>query len=160
MSSVRDLLRTKEKGVWTTKTDSLVYDAIQLMVDENVGALVVTSDDNHVLGIVTERDLVRKLLLKGHSPHETRIEEIMSRRALCVTPEHNVDACMALMAENQIRHLPVVENERLVGLVSVRDVVRTIVSEQEFMIMQLEDYIMACPPHLKAQSALENGAAA
>jgi CBS domain-containing protein len=67
---------------------------------------------------------------------------------------------MALMAENQIRHLPVVENERLVGLVSVRDVVRTIVSEQEFMIMQLEDYIMACPPHLKAQSALENGAAA
>jgi CBS domain-containing protein len=154
MASVRDLLRKKEKGVWTTSRDMLVSDALDLMLERNVGALVVTDEERHVLGIVTERDLVRKLLRRKKAPEETRIEEIMSSKALCVTPEYTVDACMSLMNDNQIRHLPVVEQDRLVGIVSVRDVVRTIVAEQEFMIMQLEDYIMACPPHLKSEQTM------
>lgn len=149
MTSVRTLLRNKGKGVWTVTKDTITYDAVQLMMEKNVGALVVTEQDQ-VIGIVTERDLARKLILKDRSARETKVSDIMSRNPICVTPEYTVDACMSLMADNQIRHLPVVEDGKLVGLVSVRDVVREIVSNQEFMIMQLEDYIMACPPHLKS----------
>jgi CBS domain-containing protein len=149
MSNVAMLLRNKGKGVWTVSRDTLVYDSVELMVEKNVGALVVTEHDR-VIGIITERDLARKLILKDRSARETSVGEIMSRNPVCVNPEHTVDACMSMMADNRIRHLPVVENDKLVGLVSVRDVVREIVSNQEFMIMQLEDYIMACPPHMKS----------
>lgn len=149
MPIVRELLQKKTKGVWTISPDAPAFEGVQTMAENDVGALVVM-ENNEVVGIVTERDYIKKLLLKERSLKDTYIREIMSTKALSVSPEHTTDACMTMMTDHHVRHLPVVENDgTLIGIVSIRDVVRQIVQDQEFMIMQLEDYIMACPPHLK-----------
>jgi CBS domain-containing protein len=146
--TVKRLLDTKVKGVWTIGPDATVYDAVAMMVEHNVGALVVL-DGDHVIGIVTERDYMRKMILAGKDPRTTRIRDIMTGRVLYVRPDQTVQECMQLMTERQVRHLPVIDTDRLIGILSIRDVVRDVVSDKEFWIEQLENYVMDRPPHLK-----------
>lgn len=141
MTSVKQLLNIKGSHVWTFKPDATVYEALTVMAKENVGALVVV-EGQRVVGIFSERDYARKVILAERSSKETRVREVMTSRVLCVGLEQTTQECMALMTQQRGRHLPVLEDDRLVGLISIGDVVKSIISEQVFMIERLEDYIM------------------
>jgi len=140
MKSVSQLLRAKGREVWWVTPDTSVYDALKLMADKNVGALLVLEADK-LVGIFSERDYARKVILKGKASKDTPVKEIMSSQVFYVRPEQSIEECMALMTNKRIRHLPVLEGNQLVGLISIGDVVKAIISEQEFTIKQLENYI-------------------
>jgi CBS domain-containing protein len=148
MANVRNLLQRKEKSFWTISPESSAYEAIQIMASHDVGALVVM-EGSQMVGIITERDYIRKVLLGKRHLEDIRIREIMTEKVISVSPEQTIDGCMALMIDHQIRHLPVTENGKPMGIISIRDVVSQVVSDQEFMISQLENYIMACPVDFK-----------
>jgi CBS domain-containing protein len=137
---VNDLIKHKSKEVWTIDPEASVYDAIELMAAKRIGALVVTKGGK-VIGIITERDYARKVILEGRSSKSTTVHEIMTGRVIYVEPDQLIEECMALMTEKRIRHLPVLEGERLVGVISIGDVVKAIISEKEFLIEQLTRYI-------------------
>ncbi len=138
--TVRDLLRKRELEVWTIGPDDTVYQALQVMADKNVGALPVLEGEK-LIGIFSERDYARKVILHGRSSKELLVKEIMSSRVAYVRPNQTIDDCMALMTNLKIRHLPVLEGAKLVGMISMRDVVEDIISEQDFIIEQLVNYI-------------------
>lgn len=140
MVTVRRLLELKEKGFWTVAPDVTAYEALQIMADRDVGALLVVSERN-LLGIFTERDYSRKVVLKGKSSKETPVSELMTRSVICVTPDDTTDQCMAIMNDKHVRHLPVLEYGKLAGIVSIRDVVNLIIAEREKTIQDLEQYI-------------------
>lgn len=140
MRTVTNLLQTKGSAVWSITPDASMLDALKLMADKDIGALVVL-EGTQVIGIVSERDYARKVVLQGKTSRETTVREVMTARVFFVRPEQSIDECMALMTQRHIRHLPVLENDRLVGVISIGDVVKTVISEQEFMIAQLEQYI-------------------
>lgn len=142
MTSVAQLLKTKPDNtvVFTVGADDSVYDAIKLMAEKGIGALVVTDGDS-IAGIVTERDYARKVVLMDRSSKATPVRDIMSKAVRFVRPDQTTDDCMALMTERRMRHLPVIENERLIGMVSIGDLVKNIIAEQQFTIQQLEFYI-------------------
>ena len=140
MKTVAQLLRTKAHGVLSIAPETAVFQALQLMAEKNVGALLVLQGDA-LVGIFSERDYARKVILKGKSSKETPVREIMSSHVLYVRPEQTIEDCMALMTGKRVRHLPVLEDERVVGVISIGDVVKGIISEQEFMIEQLQNYI-------------------
>ena len=140
MDFVSQILKAKGHDVLTVPPESTVYDALKLMADKNVGALMVLEADN-VVGIFSERDYARKVILEGKSSKDLPVKDIMSSHVLYVRPEQSVEDCMALMTDKRIRHLPVIENKKLIGVISIGDVVKSIISEQEFMIKQLENYI-------------------
>jgi CBS domain-containing protein len=140
MLTVRQLLRAKGYDVWSIKPDASVYDALKLMADKEVGALMVLQGET-LVGVISERDYARKVILKEKSSMGTPVREIMTPQVICVSPEQTIRECMALMTDKHVRHLPVLENERLVGIISIGDVVKAIISHQEFMIEQLESYI-------------------
>jgi CBS domain-containing protein len=142
MTSVAQLLKTKPNntGVYTIGADDSVYQAIKLMAEKGIGALVVTDGDS-IAGIITERDYARKVVLMDRSSKETPVRDIMSKAVRFVRPQQTTDDCMALMTERRMRHLPVIENDRLVGMVSIGDLVKNIIAEQQFTIQQLEFYI-------------------
>jgi CBS domain-containing protein len=140
MKTVRDILRTKGREVWTVRPDATLFEALEKMAEKNVGALVVTKGED-IVGIVSERDYARKVILKGKSSRETRVSEIMTKDTLYVDPDYKVEECMALMTDEHVRHLPVIEKGRIVGIVSIGDVVKAVISEKEFVIEQLEKYI-------------------
>ncbi len=140
MDFVSQILKAKGHDVLTVPPETTVYDALKLMADKNVGALMVLEADD-VVGIFSERDYARKVILAGKSSKELPVKDIMSSHVLYVRPEQSVEDCMALMTDKRIRHLPVIENKKLVGVISIGDVVKSIISEQEFMIHQLENYI-------------------
>ena len=140
MMTVRQLLERKGKDVFSVAPETLVFDAIQLMAEKGIGALLVL-DKGELVGILSERDYARKVILKGRSSRETPVKDIMTEKVLYVKPERTLEECMALMTEKRIRHLPVLENERLIGVFSSGDVIKAMVSEQEFIIEQLESYI-------------------
>lgn len=140
MTTVRSVLQTKDNTIWSIAPDALVFDALKIMADKNVGALLVTQKEK-VVGIFSERDYARKIVLKGESSHTTAIKDVMTSGVLSVNPEQSIDECMALMTNKHVRHLPVLENEKLIGLVSIGDVVKAIISEHEYTIKQLENYI-------------------
>lgn len=144
MTTVRDILRAKGNQIWRVSPDTTVFYALELMAEKNVGALVVL-DGESLAGIFSERDYARKIILKGKASKETSVEEIMSAEVTTVDPGQSVDECMALMTDKRIRHLPVVEGEKLVGLISIGDVVKAVISEREFIIKQLESYITGGP---------------
>jgi len=140
MTTVRDIMKDKGTQVWTIGPDDSVFDALSIMAEKEIGALVVVEGDRAV-GILSERDYARKVILKGKSSRETPVRKIMTSKVCYVAPERTVDECMALMTDKTIRHLPVMENDGLVGLVSIGDVVKSMISEREFIIEQLEAYI-------------------
>ncbi len=141
MKYVNHVLDKKGYIVWSVARDAPVFEALQLMSEKNCGAVLVV-EDKKLVGIFSERDYARKVILKGKSSRNTPIEEIMSRRVVCIRPSQTMDECMALMTEKRVRHLPVLDdNERLVGMISIGDVVKEVISEQDFIIHQLENYI-------------------
>ncbi|RKE39197.1 CBS domain protein [Paraburkholderia sp. BL23I1N1] len=142
MTSVAQLLKTKPNNttVFTVEADDSVYEAIKLMAEKGIGALVVTEGDS-IAGIVTERDYARKVVLMDRSSKATPVRDIMTKAVRFVRPDQTTDDCMALMTERRMRHLPVIENDRLVGMVSIGDLVKNIIAEQQFTIQQLEFYI-------------------
>ena len=140
MKTVSQLLQTKGQEIWSIGPETLVIEALKLMAEKGIGALVVL-EAGQVVGIVSERDYARKVSLQGKSSRTTSVREIMTEKVVFVRPEQTVADCMALMTNKRIRHLPVMENDRLIGVISIGDVVKAVISEQEFMIEQLESYI-------------------
>jgi len=140
MGNVRNILQKKGHSVHSVTPTTTVYHALELMVEQNVGALLVLENEKFV-GIFTERDYARKVVLRGRASRETQVKEIMSEHPLVVTPDTTVEECMNLMTNKFIRHLPVMEQEQLVGLVSIGDIVKYIIEEQKFIIENLEHYI-------------------
>jgi CBS domain-containing protein len=140
MKTVAQLLRSKPHGVLSITPETDVYHALQLMAEKNVGALLVIDGDT-LVGIFSERDYARKVILVGKSSRETFVREIMSSHVLYVRPQQTIEDCMALMTDKRVRHLPVLDEQRVVGVISIGDVVKGIISEQEFMIEQLQNYI-------------------
>ena len=137
---ISDVLNRKGSQVWSVSPTAFVYDAIALMADKHVGALLVISEGK-LVGIVSERDYARKVILLGKSSKETEVQEIMTSPVIFVTPRQTVDECMRVMTENRIRHLPVAEDEKVMGVVSIGDLVNWIISAQEEAIHHLENYI-------------------
>jgi CBS domain-containing protein len=141
MKTVRQLLALKPAAVWSIPPQATTYDAIKMLADKGIGALPVL-DGNRLVGMISERDYARKVILKGKSSHATPVSEIMSAPVLSVTPDQTNEECMQLMTDKRIRHLPVVEGGSLIGILSIGDLVKDIISEQRATIEQLEHYIM------------------
>jgi CBS domain-containing protein len=140
MQTVRDILQVKGHAAWSIGPQATVYDALQLMADKEVGALLVL-ENGRLAGMFSERDYARKIILKGKSSRETPVRDIMTERVITVVPEQSIAECMALMTNHRVRHLPVLEAGELIGLISIGDVVKAIMTQQEFTIQQLEKYI-------------------
>ena len=142
MKSVAEILRSKpEQTVHTITPSASVFDAVKLMAEKSIGALLVM-EDQKIDGIITERDYARKIVLMGRSSKETPVREIMTSPVMYVRPDETNEECMALMTDNRVRHLPVIDDDKLIGLISIGDLVKDIISEQKFIIDQLEHYIM------------------
>lgn len=140
MGKVRDILKIKGNNVYSVEPTIMVYQAIQLMCEKNIGGLLIVSEGK-LEGIFTERDYARKLILKGKSSKTTHISELMTKHPITVTPDNTIEDCMVLMSGKKIRHLPVVEGDHLVGMISIGDVVKFIIEEQKDIIEYLENYI-------------------
>jgi CBS domain-containing protein len=141
---IREILQHKGNTVWTIAPEATVFEAIQMMADKNVGALLVTKSER-LLGIMSERDYTRKVILKGRASKETPVRDIITSRVLTVTPDHTVQDCMKLMTDHRIRHLPVVQGTKILGIISIGDLVNSIISQQTSAIEQLQTYITGFP---------------
>ncbi len=144
MHNVRDILRSKGHAIWSVTPESTVHEALQLMADKDVGALLVL-EEGKIPGIISERDYARKVILQGRSSLSTPVRAIMTSRIFFVGPEQTLEECMVLMTDKRIRHLPVVEGNKLIGMVSIGDVVKGIIEGQRGLIQQMEDYILGSP---------------
>jgi len=140
MKTVDQILKLKGHDVWAVDPRHTVFDSLQKMSDKGVGSMLVMDGDK-LVGIVTERDYARKVILEGKSSKDTTVSEIMSAKVLCVSPDRTLDECMALMTDKRARHLPVVDHKRVVGVVSIGDLVKAMISEQQILIDQLQHYI-------------------
>ena len=140
MQTVQQLLQTKGREVWTIGAEASVYDALALMAKKDIGALVVTRGDQ-VLGLLSERDYARNVVLRGLKSQDTQVSNIMTTKVPCVGPQQTVQDCMSIVTEKRVRHLPVMEGDTLVGLVSIGDLVKAIIEEQEVLIEHLVRYI-------------------
>jgi CBS domain-containing protein len=140
MAKVKDIIALKGPNVWSVEPASSVYDAMKLMAEKGIGALMVI-DGEKLVGILSERDYARKVILQGRASRTTQVREIMTSHVLYAQPEQNIEECMALMTDKRVRHLPVYEEGRLVGVISIGDLVKSIITEQKFIIEQLERYI-------------------
>lgn len=140
MNTIAQLLKMKGHKFWGIDPKSSVYEGLKLMAEKDVGALLVL-DDNKLVGIMSERDYARKVVLRGKSSMDTPVKEIMTSEVVTVRPSQTIEECMALMTEKRIRHLPVLEDGEISGVISIGDVVKAIISEQQFKIDQLENYI-------------------
>ncbi len=139
-TTVKQLISRKGNTIWSTHTDAMVFEALELMAEKGIGSLLVF-EGGQLAGIFSERDYARKVILKGKSSHSTRVGEIMTESVICVRLDQSMADCMALMTDKRIRHLPVLDENDVVGVISIGDVVKEIISEQEFVIEQLENYI-------------------
>ena len=140
MTTIRQLLREKGHKIHAISPESTVYDAIRKMADENIGSLVVM-EGGKIVGIITERHYARNVVLKGRASPATRVREIMENNVLYAQPDQSVEECMAIMTDKRVRHLPVIEQGKEIGLVSIGDLVKSIISDQKFTIDQLEHFI-------------------
>ncbi len=137
---IRTVLKDKGHNVYSISPIDTVFKAIDLMAEKGIGSLVVL-EDGKIVGLITERNYTREVILKGRSSVRTFVKDIMDAPVVCASPDHRLNECMALMMEKGVKHLPIVEDNRLVGLVSIGDLVRAVVKDQEFVISQLEHYI-------------------
>jgi CBS domain-containing protein len=140
MKTVQQLLQIKGSTVWTIDANATVFDALQILAEKEIGALAVL-ENGQLAGIVSERDYARKVDLKGGTSRTTFVKDIMTRKVLYVRPDQTVEECMVLMTEKRIRHIPVLKDDEMVGIISIGDVVKEMLSEQGFLIRQLENYI-------------------
>ena len=140
MKTVRDILKAKGSDVWLVEPNATVFDALQRMADKEVGALVVTEGEQ-VVGIISERDYARKVILHGRASSTTLVKEIMTSPVVYIHLDQAIEECMSLMTEKRTRHLPVMENGKLVGLISIGDIVKSIIADQQFIIEQLVRYV-------------------
>lgn len=140
MKTVRDILNDKGSDTFSVRPGDTVFDSLQLMADKGVGALLVM-DGEKLVGIVTERDYARKVILEGKSSRTSTVDEVMTRRVLCASPERTVDECMAMMTDKRVRHLPVLDHKQVVGVISIGDLVKAMINEQQVLIDQLQHYI-------------------
>jgi len=143
--NIASILKTKGSTIWSVAPDTTVYDALALMAERSIGAVLVLSD-SRLAGIVSERDYARKIVLQGKSSKDTPVHEIMTRSPVTVTPDHTVDECMVIMTQSRVRHLPVLDGDRVVGIVSIGDLVSAIISAQAHTINQLHTYISGTYP--------------
>jgi CBS domain-containing protein len=142
MITVKTVLKNKGHQIWSVEPESSVYEAIELMDRKGIGALLVREQANKLVGIITERDYLRKVILQGRSSKTTPVKDIMTGRVIGVGPEWTVDECMALMSQKHVRHLPVVDNNKLIGIVSIGDVVNGVINDKSVAIDHLERYIL------------------
>lgn len=140
MKIVKEILDQKGREFWAVSPDTSVYDAIKLMADKEVGSVLVV-EKGGIKGILTERDYARKVALEGKTSPTIQVAQIMTTHVLCTRPDQTLEECMALMTEKRVRHLPVLDGEEIVGIVSIGDLVKAVISEQKFIIEQLENYI-------------------
>ena len=140
MLTVRDVLNTKQKDIWSIDPRSTAYKALQIMAEKDIGALLVINE-GQLVGIFSEKDYARKVILKGKSSKETSVGELMTREVYSIAPDRPIEECMALMSATRSRHMPVFENNQLVGIVALGDIVNAIISKQEIIIHDLENYI-------------------
>ncbi len=140
MKLVSQLLTAKGHDVWSIAPDTTVLNALQLMADKKIGALLVLADDK-LVGVFSERDYARKVILKGKSSNDTPVRDVMSSDIVCVVPDQTTELCMSLMTEKRVRHLPVVDDDKVVGIISIGDVVKAVIADREDVIEQLEQYI-------------------
>ena len=140
MVTVRQLLDDKGRQVWSVQAEVSVLEALRVMAQKDVGALLVVAGDTPV-GIVSERDYARKVVLEGRASHDTPVADIMSRGLFHVHPNQTVNDCMAIMSTKKVRHLPVIDNGRVLGMISIGDLVKSIIADQEFVIEQMTQYI-------------------
>ncbi|HLF47394.1 MAG TPA: CBS domain-containing protein [Chitinophagaceae bacterium] len=140
MGKVRNILQTKSNTIFSVTPDTIVYNALEVMFEKNVSALLVMENENPV-GIFTERDYARNIALKGKSSRETKISDIMTKNLITITSDYTIDEAMRLMTEKFIRHLPVMDENKLVGIISIGDLVKHLIEEQKFIIGSLENYI-------------------
>ena len=142
MKTVKQLVEEKSHKLLSIVPSMSVFEALQKMAEFDVGALVIL-DEGRLVGIFSERDYARKLILHGKSSKETRVEEIMTTRVVCIGPDRSAEECMALMTDKRVRHLPVLEDKKVVAVISIGDVVREMIEDQKHTIEQLEQYIMS-----------------
>lgn len=140
MIAVRSVLETKGHEVWSISPQAHVIDALKIMAEKNIGALLVV-EGTQLVGIFSERDYARKIILKGETSRTTLLRDVMTTNIISIRPEQSIEECMALMTSNHIRHLPVLANSTLTGIISIGDIVKAIISEREYTIKQLENYI-------------------
>ena len=140
MTSIHQVLKLKRRDLFSIAPDETVYAAVAIMAEKDIGSLLVT-DDGNLVGIFTERDYAREIVLKGRTSAQTLVRDIMRTDFVCVEPDVSVETCMELMTQYRVRHLPVVDGERLVGIVSIGDLVKSIIDDQRFTIEQLESFI-------------------
>ncbi|MGQ0657813.1 MAG: CBS domain-containing protein [Chromatiales bacterium] len=141
MVTVQQVLHDKGYGVWSIGPEATVYEAVALMAEKGIGALPVVDWSNRLVGIISERDYTRKIVLNNRLSRETKVREIMTEKVINVAPDDIIDECMVLMSENRIRHLPVVDGDRVVGMLSTKDVFKIMIAEKQTLIEQLEHYI-------------------
>jgi len=145
--TIREILNHKGGAVWSVSPEHTVFEAIQLMAEKNIGALLVLKNDQ-LAGIISERDYTRKVALKGRSSKDTRVKDILSGQVQFVSPDHTVEQCLRLMTEHRVRHLPVLDGKKILGVLSIGDLVNWIISTQSSTIHQLETYITGYPTPL------------
>lgn len=141
MHTISQLLESKGYDIWSVAPQAPAYEALQIMSEKDVGALLVIDDEEKLVGIFSERDYARKVILKGKSSKDTSVGELMTEVVFSIDPQDTIQDCMALMTTKHIRHLPVIKNEQLIGIVTIGDVVNHIISSQDLTIQQLERYI-------------------
>lgn len=145
MISAKQLIESKGNDVWTVNPHQTVYEAISIMADRRIGALLVM-DGHKLVGIINERHYARNVVLKGKTSPDTLVGEIMDRRVVCARPEQNIHECMNLMTQRRVRYLPVLEKGKVIGVISIGDLVKSIIEEKSFIINELQNYISGTPP--------------
>ena len=140
MKTVKDILRAKGSKIYSISPDATVYEALNRMADKNVGAMLVF-EGNDLVGLISERDYSRKTILKGRFSKQTAVREIMTTEAVTVHPDDDIEACMELFTDKHVRHLPVIEKKKVVGIVSIGDIVKSVIDYKDFIIEEMENYI-------------------
>ena len=142
MTKLKDFLKlNKNRQIWTISKDKSVMQALILMSEKNIGAIIIVDNNNFPIGIFSERDYARKIILKGKSSKDTLLNEVMTKKLITVTRDDKIDHCMEIMNEKRIRHLPVLENKKIIGIISIRDVLKIMIEEQKDLINHLQKFI-------------------